>query len=148
MEIKSCLTDNRTGALRQLNIIFDTGAYITTIDTRTLIRAGYNPNKGRNAEFKVVGYENNIPAKEVLLRGLELGGLNDKRIALGPVLVYATDMSEMNTPAVLGLNVIREFETRLIFGESTFVELTPNFDINNITAYENFIPHQSRFGLT
>jgi len=69
---------------------------MTVIDISTLRRAGYNANKGYDAEFDVVG-RNGVPAKEVLLKGLELGGRNDQRITLGPVLVYATDMSDTNS---------------------------------------------------
>jgi len=84
--------------------LFDTGAYMTVIDSGTLLRAGYNIHKGNDAEFDVVG-RRKIPAKEILLRGLELGGKNDMCIPLGPVLVYATDMSETNATAVLGLSI-------------------------------------------
>ena len=84
---------------------------------------------------------------EVVLRGLELGDKNDNRIVLGSVLVYATDMTELNTSAVLGLNVIRAFESRIVFGEDTFIELTPRFDTSSPVMYEDFNRSGSRFGL-
>jgi len=65
MEIESFLIDNLTGKPRLLRILFDTGAYMTVIDSGTLLRAGYNINKGNNAEFNVVGRKK-VPAKEVL----------------------------------------------------------------------------------
>ena len=119
---------------------------MTVIDISTLRRAGYNANKGYDAEFDVVG-RNGVPAKEVLLKGLELGGRNDQRITLGPVLVYATDMSDTNTSAVLGLNVIREFKSRIIFGKDTFIELEPTFDESELVRFEEFQRTESRFGL-
>jgi len=146
MAIESQLVDNISGKLRRLRVLFDTGAYMTVMDSGALLRAGYNINKGTNAEFNVVGRKR-VPAKEVLLQGLELGGRHDMRISLGPVLVYSTDMSETNTSAVLGLNVIREFDTRIMFGSPTVIELTPKFDICNLVRFEDFSRMESRFGL-
>jgi len=146
MEVESYLIDNLSGRARGLNILFDTGAYMTVIDSHTLIRAGYNVNKGRNAEFDVVG-RSGVPAKEILLRGLELGGEDAKRISLGPVLVYSTDMSDTNTSAVLGLNVIREFKTQIVFGIDTFIEMEAMFDVDAPVKYNDFSRLGSRFGL-
>ena len=146
LEVQAFLIDNITGKPRPLRIVFDTGAYMTVIDSGTLIRAGYNVNKGNNAEFDVVG-RNRVPAKEVLLKGLELGDKNSQRISLGPVLVYATDMSYTNTSAVLGLNVIREFKTRLVFGKDSYIELEPMFEEGNLVQVESFQRTESRFGI-
>ena len=146
MEVESQLVDNISGRLRPLRILFDTGAYMTVIDIGTLLRAGYNVHKGNDAEFDVVG-RRRIPAKEILLRGLELGGKNDMRIPLGPVLVYATDMSETNATAVLGLNIIREFETKIKFGSPTVIEIEPTFDVNKPVRFDDFLRLESRFGL-
>ena len=146
MEIKSNIIDNITGRARELAIVFDTGAYMTVIDNGTLLRAGYNINKGRYAEIDVVGHRS-VPAKEILLKGFELINIDGSCMSLGPILVYATDMSDLNTAAVLGLNVIREFEINIKFGKQTVIELEPNFDINDLVDYENFSREQSRFGL-
>ena len=146
MEVESQLVDNISGRLRPLRILYDTVAYMTVIDSGTLLRAGYNVHMGKDAGFDVVGRKG-IPAKEILLRGLELGGKNDIRIPLGPVLVYATDMSDTNTSAVLGLNVIREFETRIKFGSPTVIEIEPTFDVNKKVLFDDFLRLESRFGL-
>lgn len=146
MEVESYIIDNLTGMPKPLDIVFDTGAYMSVVDSKTLLRAGYNVNKGNDTEFDVVG-RNGVPAKEVLLRGMELGGRNDQRISLGPVLVYATDMSDTNTSAVLGLNVIREFETKIMFGKDAFIELAPTFDVSELVEFEDFLRTESRFGL-
>jgi len=146
MEVKACLIDSKTGLGRPLRIVFDTGAYMTTIDSKTLLRAGYNISKGRDAELAVVG-RSSVPAKEILVKGLDLVDINDQLFPLGPVLVYATDMSDTETVAVLGLNIIREFETRIRFGNKTIVELIPQYDMNQLTEYDNFLRAESRFGI-
>jgi len=130
MEVESQLVDNISGRLRPLRILYDTGAYMTVIDSGTLLRAGYNVHMGKDAGLDVVGCRG-IPAKEILLRGLELGGKNDIRIPLGPVLVYATDMSDTNAAAVLGLNVITvslsaPLSIRTRFANPVLVRGTPN----------------------
>lgn len=146
MEVESYIIDNKTGIPKPLDIVFDTGAYMTVIDSKALLRAGYNVSKGVDAEFDVVGH-NGVPAKEVLLKGMEIGGKNDRRISLGPVLVYATDMTGMNTSAVLGLNVIREFKTKIIFGNDTYIELEPTFQESSPVDFKDFQRTESRFGL-
>jgi hypothetical protein len=146
MEVKAQLVDNKTNKLRPLDFIFDTGAYMTVIDNNTLLRAGYNIDKGKDAKFDVVG-RSGLFAKEILLRGLELGGVHDKRISLGPVLVYATDMSEINASAVLGLNVIKEFETKIKFDNGAVIEIEPTFDVNIQVRFDDFLRIGSRFGL-
>jgi hypothetical protein len=146
MEVRTNIIDNISGRARELAIVFDTGAYMTVIDNVALLRAGYNINKGRNAEVDVVGRKG-VPAKEILLKGFELIDIDGKCMALGPILVYATDMSDLNTAAVLGLNVIREFETKIKFGKQTIIELEPMFDTSDLVKYENFLRQRSRFGL-
>ena len=146
MEVESYIVDNLSGIPKPLDIVFDTGAYMTVIDRNILFRAGYDVNKGIDAEFDAVG-RSGVPAKEVLLRGMELGGKNDQRISLGPVLVYATDMSYTNTTAVLGLNVIREFDIRMIFGKNPYIELEPTYDMSVPVEFYEFLRTESRFGL-
>jgi hypothetical protein len=53
MEIDTFILNNKTGHLHPLSIVFDTGAYMTTINTATLVRAGYNVDAGIDAEFNV-----------------------------------------------------------------------------------------------
>ena len=146
MEIISHIIDNKTGKARKLPIVFDTGAYLTIIHDKTLLRAGYNVNKASNATINVVGRKN-VPAKELLLRGFVLEDIEGNKTNIGPVWVYSTDMSDAETDAVLGLNVIKEFETKITFGQETIIELTPTYDINDKVKYENFNRTESRFGL-
>jgi hypothetical protein len=146
MEIESQIMHNTTGEFKKLPIVFDTGAYMTVIHDKALLRVGYNVNKAKDANFNVVG-QKNVPAKEILLRNFALVDCNGKCIQLGPIIVYATDMTDLDTNAVLGLNVIREFETFIKFGKQTFIELTPTFDINKSVKFENHLPAESRFGI-
>jgi len=137
---------NITGDYKKLPIVFDTGAFMTVIHDKALLRVGYNINKAHNANFNVVGRVN-VPAKEILLKDFALVDHTGNCIRLGPIMVFATDMSDMDTNAVLGLNVIREFETSIKFGKKTFIDLNPTFDINNPVKYENFLRTESRFGI-
>jgi len=126
---------------------FDTGAYMTCVDTSALSRAGYDVNSGKVAYIDSVGRKG-IPAREILLRGLELGDIDCPRLPLGPVLVYAVDMSDTpETVGVLGLNVIRAFTTRITFGNPAIIRLDPSFDVNKPERFEYFLPDSSRFGL-
>jgi hypothetical protein len=147
MDIQAYIISNTTGKPRNVPMTFDTGAYMTTIDTAVLSRAGYNVKSGNITYIDTVGRKS-IPARMVLLRGLELGDIGCFRLPLGPVLVYAVDMSDTpETVGVLGLNVIREFITKITFGNPTTIELAPTFDVNSLEDYKKFLPDSSRFGL-
>ena len=147
MDIQAYIIHNKTGKPRSLPMTFDTGAYMTSMDTAALTRAGYNVKSGRIAFIDTVGRKG-IPAREIILRGLELGDIDCPRMALGPVLVYAVDMSDNpETVGVLGLNVIREFTTNISFGNPTIIRLTPTFDVDSPETFEDFLPDSSRFGL-
>ena len=139
-----------TGKPRNLPIVFDTGASMTTVDSGMIARAGYKLNDGVPVTFSAVGSKS-ISARAIIVRGFELAmfeaDTNDiKYVPIGPVLVYVTDMSEVIADAVLGLNVIREFETVIKFGKQPQIELNPTFDINRLLDYDNFLPTESRFG--
>ena len=147
MDIQAYIMHNKTGKPRSLPMTFDTGAYMTSVDTAVLTRAGYDVNSGRVAYIDTVGRKG-IPAREIILRGLELGDIDCPRMVLGPVLVYAVDMSDNpETVGVLGLNVIREFTVNISFGNPTIIGLTPSFDVNSLEAFKDFLPDSSRFGL-
>jgi len=147
MDIQAYIIHNKNGKPRNLPMTFDTGAYMTCVDADALSRAGYNVDLGKVAYIDTVGRKG-IPAREILLRGLELGDIDCPRLSLGPVLVYAVDMSDTpETVGVLGLNVIREFITRITFGNPTIIRLAPSFDVNMPEKFESFLPESSRFGL-
>ena len=147
MDIQAYIIHNKTLKSRNLPMTFDTGAYMTSVDTQVLSRAGYDVKSGKVTYVDTVGRKG-IPAHEILLRGLELGDIGCPRLLLGPVLVYAVDMSDTpETTGVLGLNVIREFMTTITFGNPTIITLKPSFDIHSLEMFDAFIPESSRFGL-
>jgi hypothetical protein len=145
MEIRTKIMNKRTGKYDDLDLIFDTGAYMTVIDSEVLSRAGYDVAGAKLASVNVVGVKE-IPAREILIKGFSFVDIHDRKIPIGPVLVYAIDMSEGYIAGVIGLNIIREFETRIKFGHPTVIELIPDFDISKLVAYEDFLPTESRFG--
>jgi hypothetical protein len=145
MEIQTFILDNKTDKNRGLKLVFDTGAYITTIDRSTLLRAGYDYKTGKSATL-IMANGTKVEANEVVLKGMYLGDTLENSTALGAVLVYAIDAPNADTPGVLGLNVIREFETKIKFDKQATIELEPNFDTTRLIAHENFIKGVSRFG--
>ena len=145
MDVQAYLIDT-VGKRHDLLMTFDTGAYMTVIDSFVLSQAGYVTASGNDTIVDTIGHRG-IPAKEVLLHGLELEDINGARTPLGPVLVYAIDMSDTFTVGVLGLNVIREFITEIKFGDPTVIDLDPNFNINEHVKFDDFNFYTSRFGL-
>jgi hypothetical protein len=126
---------------------FDTGAYMTSVDSVALSRAGYDIKAGKITHIDTVGRKA-IPAREIVLRGLELGDVGAPRLSLGPVLVYAVDMSDTpETVGVIGLNIIKEFTTTIFFGDPTIIKLIPTFDVSEPLRYGDFLSESSRFGL-
>jgi len=146
MEIRSKIINNKTGKYEAIDLIFDTGAYLTVIDSDILARAGYDLSCAKISSVNVVGTKT-IPAREVLLKGFSFVDLDGNSHPIGPVLVYAIDMSEGFVSGVVGLNIIREFETKIKFGCPTTVELTPTFDISQSVPFNDFTLNESRFGL-
>ena len=51
LEIESRIMHNLTDEYKKLPIIFDTGAYMTVIHDKALLRVGYNINKAQNAKL-------------------------------------------------------------------------------------------------
>jgi len=68
-------------------------------------------------------------------------------LELGAVSVNTSDLSDVNTPAlILGMNIIKEFNIELDF-ENKLMRMKPNFDKNDAMTVENFHGNSSRFGL-
>jgi len=145
MEVRTKIMNPKTGKHDDLDLIFDTGAYMTVVDSSLLSRAGYDLNTPDYASVNAVGVSN-IPAKAVLIKNLSFVDINGSTIPIGPVMAYAIDMSEGYVSGVIGLNVIREFETSIKFGRPTVIELSPTFDMSKLVVYDEFLPTESRFG--
>jgi hypothetical protein len=127
------------------DMIFDTGATMTTLDRQLALRAGYNLRNAKPIEVDGIG-RSNIPGIRITIPHLELRGYD-----LGPVSVDVIDFPKnSNTLALLGLNVIRHFKTTIEFQPvkpDGLITMVPLFDINDKPSLENFIPSISRFGI-
>jgi len=145
MEVRTKIMNPRTGKHDDLDLVFDTGAYMTVIDSSVLCRAGYDLDTPDYASVNAVGVCN-IPARAVLVKNLSFVDIYGNIIPIGPVMVYAIDMSEGFVSGVIGLNVIREFDTRIKFGRLTEISLFPTFDLSKLVDCEDFVPTESRFG--
>lgn len=100
---------------RNMMVVFDTGATMTTISKDILFQLGYNVEDGTKSRITTasgVAYVN-----EVILDKLKVGS-----IILDNVKVYAhTFPEESFATGVLGLNVISKFNTQLDFSNSRFI---------------------------
>ena len=134
------------------DMIFDTGAYMTTIDTSIAKRLGLNLSSGIRGTVTGAG-RSSIPVTRVIVPKCRLG----IDFELGPILVDVLDFPDaMPVRAILGLNIIKEFictidftDTRLIDNEKCdgMILMKPSFDTSTITSFENFDINESRFGL-
>ena len=104
--------NNNLGKYSRCDMVFDTGASMTTIDTSIAFRAGYDLMAAESVTVSGVG-DGAIPAKRIVLRNFKLGG-----IAIGPVLVDVLDFPvNGNAFALLGMNVIKEFDVIARFND-------------------------------
>jgi len=86
------------------DMVFDTGASMSAIDTGLALRSGYSLKNAETVSVHAVG--NTVSAKRIILPNFRLGGFE-----LSPISVYVVDFSEdSNTSALLGMNVIKEFK--------------------------------------
>ena len=145
MDIDARIIDNITGKSHNLPMTFDTGAYMTSVDSGILVEMGYDIMDAKDTIVDTVGRKGML-AKEIVLRGFELENVDGSIIPLGPVLAHAIDMSDIFTVGVVGLNIIREFRTIIEFGNPTTIELVPTFDITDLCVFDEFSSVASRFG--
>ena len=153
VEIIAEIWNHNLNKYSMCDMVFDTGASMTTIDEAIIIRAGYSLKSAE--KIKVSGAGNaDIPGRRITLYDLKLGGHE-----LGPVLVDVISFPENgNTFAVLGMNVIKEFRTEADWQDVRYdakggierdatIWLNPYFDMADKPAFEAFSPDSSRFGL-
>jgi hypothetical protein len=147
--IKAEIWNNNLTRFSLCDMVFDTGATMTTIDTAIAKRAGYRLKN--EANVSVYGVGGMITAKRMVLRNFLLG-----KVELGPVSVDVIDFpKEGNTFAVLGMNVIKEFNVKADFKDKrpvpdkrdATIYLEPTFNIQDKPIYEDFSPFTSRFGI-
>jgi len=132
------------------DMVFDTGASMTTIDTTIAIRTGYSLIEAENVVVSGAG-DGAISAKRVILRDFKLGG-----VAIGPVVVDVLDFPvNGNVFALLGMNIIKEFDVIAKFKDKrpkpekrdATIYMNPLFDLRDKVSYDKYLPMQSRFGV-
>jgi len=148
--IRPKLWRNTLGKFSGCDMVFDTGASMTTIDTSVALRSGYSLKNAVDVFVTGVG-RNKIPAKRIVIPNIKL---ND--FELGPILADVLEFPEGSSAlAVLGMNIIKEFRVTADFkdkrpdpdGRDATILLEPTFDIKCRPTYEEFIPTESRFGI-
>ena len=142
--------NNKLNKFSKCDMVFDTGASMTTIDTSIAIRTGYTLADADDVTVSGVG-NGAISAKRIVLRNFMLGG-----VSLGPVMVDVVDFPvNGNTFALLGMNIIKEFDVVARFNDKrptpdkrdATIYLYPSYNLNDTVAFEAFMPAQSRFGV-
>ena len=142
--------NNNLQKFSKCDMVFDTGASMTTIDTSIAMRTGYNLKNAENVTVAGVG-DGAIAAKRILLRDIRLGG-----VAVGPVMADVLDFPiNGNAFALLGMNVVKEFDVIAKFNDKrpapekrdATIYLEPLYNPNDIIMFDDFIPTQSRFGV-
>jgi len=148
--IKSAIWNNNLKRFSFCDMVFDTGASMTTIDTSIAIRAGYNLKNAADVFVSGIGNAK-ILAKRIVVNNFKL---NDTE--LGPVSMDVIDFPVPgNIYAVLGMNIIKEFKVIADFKDKrpkpdnrdATIFLEPAFDVNDKPSCDNFIPSESRFGI-
>ena len=68
LEISTKIMHASSGQYKDLAMVFDTGAYMTTIHDKILLKAGYDLKNATDDEITVVGGDR-IHVKKLLLKG-------------------------------------------------------------------------------
>ena len=140
LSIELDLWSRKENKFRNTTAIFDTGANITHIDVGVLERLGYDVANADKSYVSTIG-SRNMRINNMVLDDIRIGGLE-----LGSVLANFSDMSDINSSIIIGLNIIKEFNINLDF-ENKVILMKPNFDPNNKIGIENFNKNNSRFGI-
>ena len=120
--------------------IFDTGAHITHIDTIALKNLGYDLDDAKESYITTVG-RSNIQVKNTIIDNIKIGELE-----LGAALINFSELTDISSPVILGMNIIKEFNIELDFKNKS-IAMNPNFDIDSANSAETFHKDSSRFGL-
>ena len=98
-------------------ITLDTGASVTTISTDLLHNIGYNTTGGK--ELRIITASGVEYVKSVYLDKMKIGAFEIENVE-----VYSHTFPESSfSLGVLGLNVLRQFDTNLLFSKNE-VEFT------------------------
>ena len=119
--------------------VFDTGAHTTHIDTGVLKRLGYDLDDAATGYINTVG-SSNLQINNTAVDNIKIGDFET-----GSVFVNFSDLSDISSSVILGLNIIKEFNVTLDFANMKML-LEPNFDANSTIPIERFNRSSSRFG--
>jgi len=138
--------NNNLNKLSAIDMLFDTGATMTTIDVATANRSGISLKNAEKIAIRGIG--GTVQGHLITIKEFWLGGLNIGTIA-AHVIPFSVD-SEVQ--AVLGMNVLKGFKTTIDLLHKTedglgAIFLEPIFDINTIDTLDTFMPRTSRFGI-
>ena len=123
-----------------LPAIFDTGAHTTHIDKTVLESLGYN------LKDSGISYITTVGSHSLKINNTVIGDIKIGHLELGSVLVNFSELSNINFPVILGMNIIKEFNISLNF-ENNMILMKPNFDTNYKIPVEKFDKNDSRFGM-
>jgi len=134
-------------------MIFDTGATMTTVDENIATRWGYKWQDGEDTTVGGIGNAT-LPAKIITVPTLILDGYD-----VGPNTLNVLKFPEnANTKAVLGMNVIRNFKTLIdiktrehagydVTKPIGMITMTPKFNLDDKPTLDDFMPRLHRFGI-
>ena len=106
------LWNKKTEQYNHMSITVDTGASVTTISTDILHKLGYNTAAGK--EKRVITASGVEYVKSIKMEKMKLGA-----IELIDIEVYAHTFPESSfSLGVLGLNVLKNFNVKLIFSKN------------------------------
>ena len=132
---------NRTlKQFRKVTAVFDTGAHITHIDTTVLKRLGYDLTDA------ATGYISTVGSNNLLINKTVIDNIKIEDFETGAAFVNFSDLSDISSSVILGLNIIKEFNVTLDFANMKMI-LEPNFDVNSTIPIERFNISSSRFGM-
>ena len=136
--------DNKMNKNRKLSMIFDTGAYLTIISYKIADTLGYTPIGKKVYVSSLAG---SGEAYYTVIPELKSGDFS-----FGAVAALVTDFSEdMRSDAVLGMNVIKNFNTSIMFEDDSFrkgvIKMQPRFPLDEIKQASEFNYEHSRFGI-
>ena len=129
---------------KKISMIFDTGAYLTTISSYLADILCYAPI-GKKTHVGSVG--GTKEAYYSVIPDLKFGDFS-----FGAIAALVIDFSEdIKSDAVLGMNLIKHFNTSIIFEEGSqqkgIIKLQPRFSLDEIKTADDFDYQYSRFGI-
>jgi hypothetical protein len=121
----------------KITALFDTGARISAIDPVAFRNLGYDFSDARNS-FVSTASHSRIAVKRTVIHDLMLGDFE-----IGPFAADVIEFPIVSYQMILGLNIIKEFETLLDF-ESQIIKMFPTYDSGKVPL-EQFDYNSSRF---